>query len=571
MLVLGLYDSAVATLAVLNLSLCVFIWVRRQVPGAIVGGGVVLCVTEVCVMFLLLYHTDSLENGYLYTRLRFLGLALLNPFLLIFVLQYTRLTHWVTPRVLAALFVVPILTQFMLWSEFGHRQFFVDWSLVQVGDYWLETRTLGSVYYIHALYNGMLFVVALAILVWYSRRVDSSRRRDLNILLGVCVMAAYGVATSATIGPEPGVRLTPLALGIASLIFGWLLIVRGQAQVMPVAYDLIFSTIHDAVLVLDPLDRIIKANVAAERLLNLPSAELLSRKLDTVMVKAEGWQPHGGGAAPQTVTIPGGGAPKVCEVRFLPLTRGEFVIGGLLVLRDITAERHALELAFERERSRVVANFIADASHEFRTPLSVIRSSAYLLSRQTEQEKKDQYVAKINDHVGRINALVDDLQVMAALDSERPLGHEAVDLRKTIQDVVDTFARPMAAARSQSVTLIVEPGLPVIMGDQDELTLGLEKVLHNAIRYTPEGGAITITAKRAAVGAQITISDTGVGMNESTAQAALRRFYRLDSARSTSGFGLGLPIAQKIMQRHGGDLNIDSSPGGGTRVTITVK
>ena len=570
MLVFELYDWAVALLAILNLSLCGYILANRHVPGSLSAAALTLAIAFVCAMFVLLLHTSSIEAGYAYARLRFLGIAFVSPLFLVFVLQYTRQSHWLTFWPLLGIFSIPLLTQFILWFTPGHLDFLHDWTLIPYADHWLESRTLGGWYYIHALHGGATLVLALGVLVWYSRRVDTSRSREVNILFAVCIFTAYGVGTSATIGPAPGLRLTPLVLGAASPVLGWLLILGSAVRVVPIAFDLVFSTIHDAVLVLDSRRTIIRANPAAGRMLRLPLTSLVSQPVDAVMQAAREWQSRRPDASPFNITLADAEAPILCEVRHLPLSRDGRDIGSVVVMRDITAERKGLELTIERERSRVVATFIADASHEFRTPLSVIRSSAYLLGRLADSEKGERHVSKINDHVERINSLVDDLELMASLDAERQMGGEPIDVRQIVRDVVEAFARPLAEARGQTVTLSLEPGLPIPRGESSELILALEKVLHNAVRYTPDGGSIAVTARPHGAGAQITVTDTGVGMDNATAQAALKRFYRLDSARTTAGFGLGLPIALRIMQRHGGDLTLTSAPGVGTTVVLTL-
>lgn len=565
-----LYTVVVASLGILNAALGIYIWTSRRIPGALVGGGIALVVAEICLMFHLMTNTASPEAGFQYARLRFLGLSLVNPLMLIFFLQYTRQTQWLKPPLVASLFIIPVLTQVVLWFTPSHEQFFGGWRLVLIGGYGLESHDFRGWYHVHGYYHSILFLLSLALLTWYMRRVDSSRRRELYLLAALAIFAALGASDIVSLGPAPGFKVTPISLGVVSLGMLWVLIGGSVQRVMPVAYDLIFESISDAVVVLDPAGHIIKANPAAARLLGTSPTASVNRSFDAAMAAAEGWTAHRAGEAAFDVLFgPDDGRARF-EVRRLPLRRGQHDFGELVVMRDVTAERLALESEVERQRSQILANFINHASHEFRTPLSIIKSSAYLLGRQDTGANGARHLTKINDQADRINNLVDDLQMMAMLDGGAPLSSEPMDLGELTRSAVDGFAIPQAGAKGQAVSVSIEPGLPILRGDSDEMTLAIRKVLHNAIRYTPDAGRIDIAARRAGGGVVLTIADTGVGMDLPTAQASTQRFYRLDSARTSAGFGLGLPIARKIVERHGGTLAINSAPTQGTTVVITL-
>lgn len=570
-LIAELYLAAVAFLGIANVTLAVYVWVSRRIAGAFIAGCIAIAVGEVCLMFHLLTHAPTPEVGYTYARLRFLGMSLINPMLLIFVLQHTRLTQWLKPRYIALLFVVPVLIQFVLWFTPGHEQFLVDWQLVYIDGYVFEVNNFGPWYYVHAYYGGVLLLLSITILIWYTRHVDSSRRHEVYLLLFIATMAVFGVSNYIKLGPSPGLKLTPLTIGVLSLSLFGVLLVGDPRRAMPVAYDVVFTSISDAVLVLNQHNLVVKVNPAAEQMLGTPSDMLVKRHVDDIMRGVEGWRPHDVHSAPFDITLPGqDGKPIICVAEFVPLVRGKAEMGGLMMLHDVTAQREALALTLERERSQIIANFINDASHEFRTPLAIIKSSAYLMSRAAPAEVSKRYLDKINDHADRINGLVNDLQLMAALDSGRALDNEPIDLREIVNDALNTVL-PESEARKQTLQVTIENGLPLKQGSQSEMVLAMQKALDNAIRYTPEGGTIQVTVKPdGAQNAVITIADSGVGMDADTMQQAMQRFYRRDSARTTAGFGLGLPIAQKIMERHGGKLAIDSTLNKGTTVTMTL-
>ena len=228
-----------------------------------------------------------------------------------------------------------------------------------------------------------------------------------------------------------------------------------------------------------------------------------------------------------------------------------------------------MALHLERQRSQIVTVSCGCVA-QFRTPPSVIKSSAYLRGRsgwRPDRRKACRTDQRVPD---RINALVNDLQLIASLDGGDPVGNEPIEVERLVQQAVEGFGQPQTALRNQTLTVAVDPALPLLRGDSEELLLALQKILHNAVRYTPNGGAISVAAAPFEGGVRITVTDSGIGMDEKTAQAAPQRFYRLDTARTTAGFGLGLSIAQRIIERQGGTLTIASAPGEGTSVAITL-
>jgi signal transduction histidine kinase len=565
-----LYTATISVLGVVNFSLCVYLWTaRRNSHRSITAGCITLAVAEVCLMFHLLTNTTSPEAGFVYARLRFLGLSVINPLLLIFFLQYTRRYEWLKPPLIAGLFVIPLLTQFVLWFTPSAQQFFGGWELLRIEGFSFEQRNLGGWYYVHAYYGGVLLFLSLALLAWYARQVDSSRRRDLYLLSVMGFIVTIGVSNFITFGPAPGFKSTPVALGIASIILIWVFLGGSAPRVMPVAYDVIFGSIHDAVIVIDPRGQIVKVNPAAERVFQRPAPAMLSHPMSLITAELQGWTDDHTGA-PFEVKRDAGDKTRIYEAQYLPLAQRTTSLGRLIVLRDVTARHEAVSLHLERQRSQIINSFIADASHEFRTPLSVIKSSAYLLGRQAGGPTGARHVVQINEYADRINALVDDLQLIASLDAGEPVGREPIEVDKLIQSAVDGFGYPQTALKNQTLTVSNDSALPLLRGNNEELLTALQKILHNAVRYTPNGGAISLKAVSFEGGVRITVTDTGIGMDEKTAQAAPQRFYRLDTARTTAGFGLGLTIAQRIVERQGGTLTIDSAPGAGTAVTITL-
>jgi two-component system, OmpR family, sensor kinase len=216
--------------------------------------------------------------------------------------------------------------------------------------------------------------------------------------------------------------------------------------------------------------------------------------------------------------------------------------------------------------------FMADASHQLRTPVSIARTAAQVtLSRddrtQAEYRESLEVIAK---QTQRLTKMVDDMFMLARADAEaRPLQIAPLYLDEIVDEAVDE-SRLLATARK--VRLQTEsPGETPFVGDQHLLCQLFMNLLDNAIRVTPEGGSIVIALRRDVHGVSVTVSDTGPGIAEGRREHIFERFVRLDAAGAEGGGGgLGLPIARWIAEAHGGTLTVESSGLHGSRFLVTL-
>jgi two-component system phosphate regulon sensor histidine kinase PhoR len=223
----------------------------------------------------------------------------------------------------------------------------------------------------------------------------------------------------------------------------------------------------------------------------------------------------------------------------------------------------------ERERVKMLAEFIQAASHEFRTPLAVIRSSLYLLRRSDDPERYTYHEQKIIDQTEHIIQLIEDLTVMARLDSGADLKLRPINLNHILKVAGDVMLDEIAR-RKLTLNYELDPEVISVEADHDEIARAMMNIIDNAVRYTPDGGAITISTLCRVDGVRVDVADTGIGMSAAVLSRIFERFFRADEAHTTTGLGLGLTIAQKIILVHGGDLTVESTPGKGTIFRITL-
>jgi signal transduction histidine kinase len=231
-----------------------------------------------------------------------------------------------------------------------------------------------------------------------------------------------------------------------------------------------------------------------------------------------------------------------------------------------------LETAFTRQQRLVEQQrrFTADASHELKTPLTVIKgNTSMLLAGRPGEATYRESVGEIDRAANTMGKLVQDLLLLARSDEGR-LGQGRIELlaREVLERAV---ARVPHGDGTAPIRLAIE-GEPTLRGGEDELTRMVANLLDNALRHTPPDGTVTLGARREGASVVLTIVDTGSGIAPEHLAHVGERFYRADAARARAdgGTGLGLAICRAIAEAHGGTLAIRSAPGNGTTVTVTL-
>ena len=258
---------------------------------------------------------------------------------------------------------------------------------------------------------------------------------------------------------------------------------------------------------------------------------------------------------------------RVLSVTLAPYGALDGEGGVIAVIHDVTEQRRLDDARRE---------FVANVSHELRTPLTNIRSYTETLldaAGELPLDTEKQFLGVISSESERMARIVTDLLTLSKLDYGR------MELRMTRFSVSDllkkvTNAMKLTAEDSGHMILVeTEPNLPPMVGDRERIEQVVVNILSNAVKYTPSGGRIRLTAQRAGTNhVRVTVEDNGVGIPADDVPRLFERFYRVDKARSRAagGTGLGLAIAKEIVEQHEGKIALTSEYGKGTTVTITL-
>ncbi len=267
------------------------------------------------------------------------------------------------------------------------------------------------------------------------------------------------------------------------------------------------------------------------------------------------------------------------ELRIEGVTETRWLQVNALALRTPEGEGEGAILVFHdltrlRRLEGVRQEFVANVSHELRTPLSLIKSATETLIDGGRQDPQvtARFLEIIEKHANRLTLLLDDLLLLARLDSGRiDLDLRPVPLAAAAQEAIDDAA---ILARGRGVTLVqsVPEGLAA-QADAHRLRQALANLIDNAIKYGREGGTVEVWGRELGAGqVEVSVRDDGPGIAGEALERVFERFYRADKARAREqgGTGLGLAIVKNVVQAHGGDVRVESTPGRGTEFFIRL-
>jgi two-component system phosphate regulon sensor histidine kinase PhoR len=249
--------------------------------------------------------------------------------------------------------------------------------------------------------------------------------------------------------------------------------------------------------------------------------------------------------------------PFLCNLSYLPAQDGV-----VLILHDLTESRKVEDIK---------KDFVVNASHELRTPISAITGAVEILEDETDAGDRAAAIDILKRHSARLMGIVEDLLKLGELeDRSFKLDLQDIDGPALAAGVLRVF-EPKAKSKNLTLRLDVAAGLPPLRGDGDQIERLLFNLVDNAVKYT-DRGSVTVTLKSEGPDYVIEVSDTGLGIPPEHRSRIFERFYVVDKSRSRKlgGTGLGLAIVKHIVQLHGGTISLDSVEGRGTAFSVRL-
>lgn len=342
--------------------------------------------------------------------------------------------------------------------------------------------------------------------------------------------------------------------------------------------DAVMNSLVDGLILVDRRGSIAYVNPHAEEMLGVSALELLGQgpvdieqriadlvvQPDEVLTRLRSAvsDPQRAPAVEIVLSRP---ESRTVQARFFPIHDvGGGQLGLGLLLRDITREK---------ELDEMKSQLLSTVGHELRTPLSSIKGFATTLLRQDvqwDELSRREFLTIIDEESDRLSELIGNLLDMSRVEAGTlRLEPEPIDLQPIVEETSGEF---QMMTRQHQIVVQLPPSLPLVMVDPRRVRQVIRNLIENAVKYSPHGGPIVVTAQRRADRVQVSVADRGIGIEAALLDRIFERFYQVDSAstRRVGGSGLGLSICKAIVEAQGGEIWAESEPGKGSTFHFTL-
>jgi two-component system sensor histidine kinase SenX3 len=320
----------------------------------------------------------------------------------------------------------------------------------------------------------------------------------------------------------------------------------------------VLDVIPLGIVVADENGGIVYRNTTADALVDTWVDGVVGRLVAERLVAAAA-----GESSSEQVRTPGSSS-HILQVVARPLQSddsGAGVVGAVAILEDIT----------ERSRQESVRrDFVANVSHELKTPIGALSLLAETLVAETDPDVVGRLSARIETESQRVGSIIEDLLDLSRIEGESPDRVELLDLAGLAAQVVERVL-PIAEQRGISIRVEANSGVH-IEASRNQMVSMMRNLVENAVKYSDDGGKVAVSLRSDDGGVRFEVADDGIGVPERDIERVFERFYRVDRARTreTGGTGLGLSIVRNVVLAHGGQVDLSSTEGNGTTVLVRL-
>ncbi|MDQ6798176.1 MAG: ATP-binding protein [Actinomycetota bacterium] len=332
---------------------------------------------------------------------------------------------------------------------------------------------------------------------------------------------------------------------------------RGSARLARSRLEGALGVVGIGVVVCDESGEIVFKNDQAGAFMGDRPAEALAHQAvtDLLTAAAEG--------EVQTQTLDLYGPPRrTLTIVASPVDDGWRGLGAVAVIEDVSDRRHL---------EAVRRDFVANISHELKTPVGALALLAETLAGEDDAEVVNRLARRLQLESQRVARIVDDLLDLSRIESEETPMREPVAVHLVVAEAAE---RVRSAAEQRAVTITFGEGAQhlVVTGDRRQLVSALFNLLENSVKYSDEGSTVDVRSHTDGEWVELTVTDQGIGIPERDLERVFERFYRVDRARGrdTGGTGLGLAIVRHVANNHGGDVRVESHEGTGSSFTLRI-
>jgi len=585
------YTIALIGIAIAMGVLTIYSWLKRDVRGSLALGWVLLSVAVWTLAYGFELASLDLPSMLFWLRVEYLGIASAPVLWLFFVLQYSGQEGWLTSRSRTALFVIPVITLVLNWTNSWHHVYYSSVTVNSTGSFPTLILERGVWYWVNVAYTYALHALGTAALIHSFLWASELPRRQISVILVGSLAPLLGNMLYLTgLVSLPNLDLTPFMFSVTGISLALGVFSFEMLNVVPIAYERVIQSLSDGVIVLDSEARIVEINSSAQHLFESLGPGIIGRPVKQILPDCVGLLEKVSQASSvhRQVTLARDDTLGYYDLEISAISgrRGRLV-GWLVVLHDLTGRAE-----FERElqQAKIAAEaashaksaFIANVSHELGTPLAsvMIYIETVLKGKPGPLTEDQRRFLEISYRSARqLSGLVNDLLDTSVLVREDRivLRVEPVELRSFIGDLaLDT--RRSGSGGHPRIELEVPEHPYVIVADRNRLAQVFGHLLLNAIQSTSEDGCVTLILQPtpeghdlrgehlSGAGAHIQVRDTGAGIPPEELSQVFERFRQLDAVddESIGDIGLGLFIAHELVKAHGGRIWVESQVGRGS-------
>jgi signal transduction histidine kinase len=559
------YLAAIAAAVVIALSLAVTALPLRDRPAVKPFIYHTLAVAEIAASFLMLSLSASPEQAFVWARLRFLGLAFVSPFGFLFTIEFTGRSRQIPRYLIPVLFVIPVMTQIVVWSSASSPLFFKDWGIIRTGFAVVEQSHFGVWFGLHAGWGYLLIFVYLILLLIYIRQTQSLERQKALWVLGGTIAGALLTAVTTFLHNTLPFNPTPLGLLLMSLAYSRAIRRYRILELMPTAYYTLFWNMQDATLIVNQQGELVQINPSAEKLFGKTATDLIGTNIRYLLTSL----PAAPGAIQFEARI---GSASVHIQRSVLDDKGNF-IGSLYVLRDISERKQAEEqqarlLAELQTTNKDLRDFAHLISHDLKAPLRGISSLAGWLvadhGDRLDDEGRD-LAKKISERVLSMERMINGI-LEYSLVGHLEESQQRVAVGDVLPEIIAAFASP------GHVRIETETPLPEVRVEPIRLSQVFQNLIDNAVKYSDKPLCeIRLGCRRDSPDFWLFwVRDNGPGIDERYYDEIFQMFVTLTPKEKTENTGIGLAIVKRIVELYKGKIWLESQVGLGSTFYFTL-
>lgn len=500
------------------------------------------------------------------------GLAGFSVGWMLFCLEYGQYSRWITRTTIAIVSVIPLCLVVVTLTSPLHTLFYRDYEFIEHNQLIVsQVVEYGVFFYVWAIYGYSTIVIGAFLVVRSALHSPNLfQGQAFAVIISVLIPIVFSLFYLFGYNPIAPFDPSPFSFTVSGMVMLYGMSRFEFLRINPIAYDVVFQNVSSAVIIVDVNNRILNMNPLAEALFQQSRDALIRQSVVTILPQLRLEEPQHNDATASQVEIDI--ADKYYDLKIAPIHNQVGVqVGRILMLHDIShrmeMQQQAIELAVKQGHVQFLKRFIDNVSHDFKTPLSSIMTTSYLMRKQFGDDAAKR-LDTLDKQTDRLKQLVDNMLMVVRLDDSLDVTLHEIDLNELIATTIEVYPLP----QNYDIQFVPDSNLPKLLINQAEFSLALTHLLENAITHSTPNDGITVSTEVVENAVQITVADRGTGIDEHQLPQIFDLFYRGDKARGTaSGLsGLGLAIVKRVAERHGGTVSVESTVGEGSTFIIEL-